>query len=298
MTELLDPRNDFVFKRIFGSEDNKDVLMAFLNRTFTESGEAPLTEIVLLNPYTDKDAPLDKQSIFDIWAKTVEGQLINIEMQLFNKYDIEKRTLYYWSKRYASQLQEGQTYKQLKKCVTINILNYSFIANERYHNVFHLREDHTGIELSDDIEVHFMELTKLDQQSLPMEGGLINWLLFLKGADKSNWEVLKMNEPTLKKAMDTLEFLSQDQEARRLYEERQKYLHDEASMIEWATEKGMQKGLEKGLEQGIQKGLEKGRTEEKNVIARNMLAMGLEISVIAKASGLSEEDVKLLKHGL
>ncbi|GBF74958.1 hypothetical protein PA598K_03331 [Paenibacillus sp. 598K] len=95
-----------------------------------------------------------------------------------------------------------------------------------------------------------------------------------------------MNEPTLKKAMDTLEFLSQDQEARRLHEERQKYLHDEASMIEWATEKGMQKGLEKG------------RTEEKNTIARNMLAMGLEISVIAKASGLSEKDVKLLKRGL
>uniref|UniRef100_UPI0038CD9FD4 PD-(D/E)XK nuclease family transposase n=1 Tax=Paenibacillus baimaensis TaxID=2982185 RepID=UPI0038CD9FD4 len=57
MPDLLDPKNDFVFKRIFGSEDNKDVLLAFLNRTFAESGEPPLTEIVLLNPYTDKDAP-------------------------------------------------------------------------------------------------------------------------------------------------------------------------------------------------------------------------------------------------
>jgi hypothetical protein len=66
-----------------------------------------------------------------------------------------------------------------------------------------------------------MELSKLDAQSVPIDGGLINWLLFLKGADKSNWEVLQMNEPTLKKAMDTLEFLSQDQEARRLYEARQ-----------------------------------------------------------------------------
>ncbi|MEO2260455.1 Rpn family recombination-promoting nuclease/putative transposase [Paenibacillus amylolyticus] len=275
MSDLLDPRNDFVFKRIFGSEENKDVLLVFLNRTFAESGEQPLTEIVLLNPYTDKDAPLDKQSIFDIWAKTAEGKLINIEMQLFNKYDIEKRTLYYWSKRYSSQLQEGQTYKELKKCVTINILNYSFIANERYHNVFHLREDHTGLELSDDLEVHFMELSKLDEQSVPMEGGLINWLLFLKGADKSNWEVLQMNEPTLKKAMDTLEFLSQDREARRLYEERQKYLHDEASMIEWATEKGERK---KALE-----------------IARNMLSLGIEVSVIAKASGLPESEVESLK---
>ncbi|WP_341278568.1 Rpn family recombination-promoting nuclease/putative transposase [Paenibacillus sp. FSL H8-0537] len=278
MNELLDPRNDFVFKRIFGSEENKDVLLAFLNRTFAESNEPPLTEIVLLNPYTDKDAPLDKQSIFDIWAKTSEGKLINIEMQLFNKYDIEKRTLFYWSKRYSSQLQEGNTYKELKKCVTINILNYSFLSNDRYHNVFHLREDHTGLALTDDIEVHFMELSKLNDQLLPHEGGLINWLLFLKGADKSNWEVLKMNEPTLGKAMDTLEFLSQDGEARRLYEERQKFLHDEASMIEWATEKGMKQGER-------QKAIE---------IAKNMLALGIEIPLIAKASGLSETEVKAL----
>lgn len=98
MKDLLDPKNDFVFKRIFGSEENKDVLLAFLNRTFQEAGEPPLTEIVLMNPYTDKDSPQDKQSIFDIQARTAEGKLINIEMQLFNRYDNEKRTLYYWSK--------------------------------------------------------------------------------------------------------------------------------------------------------------------------------------------------------
>ncbi|OXM15562.1 Rpn family recombination-promoting nuclease/putative transposase [Paenibacillus herberti] len=292
MADLLDPKNDFVFKRIFGSEENKDVLLAFLNRTFAESGEAPLTEIVLLNPYTDKDAPLDKQSIFDIWARTTEGKLINVEMQLFNKYDIEKRTLFYWSKRYSSQLQEGQSYTELKKCVTINILNYSFIANNRYHNIFHLREDETGLELTDDIEVHFMELSKLNEESISLEGGLINWLLFLKGADKANWEVLKMNEPTLKKAMDTLEFLSQDHEARRKYEERQKYLHDEASMIQWATEKGMAEGIEKGIEKGMAEGEKKKAIE----IALNMLKMGLDTSVIAAASGLSEAQITDLRN--
>ncbi|MNI55089.1 PD-(D/E)XK nuclease family transposase [compost metagenome] len=94
--DLLDPRVDFVFKRIFGSENNKDVLLF---------------------------------------------ELIDIEMQLFNKYDIEKRTLFYWSKRYASQLSEGDKYPELKKCVTINILNYSFLKNNQYHNVFHLGAD-------------------------------------------------------------------------------------------------------------------------------------------------------------
>ncbi|PAF31045.1 hypothetical protein CHI14_15015 [Paenibacillus sp. 7516] len=92
-----------------------------------------------------------------------------------------------------------------------------------------------------------------------------------------------MNEPTLKKAMDTLEFLSQDREARRLYEERQKYLHDEASMIEWATEKGIARGLVEG---------EKRKAIE---IAKNMLSLGIEVSVIAKASGLSESEIESLK---
>ena len=275
MTELLHPSNDFVFKRIFGSEENKDVLLAFLNRTFTEAGRPPLKEITLLNPYTDKDAPLDKQSIFDIWARTEAGEHINVEMQLFNKYDIEKRTLYYWGKRYSAQLQEGQTYKILKKCVTINILNYSFLPNDIYHNTFHLKEDLTAIQLIDDIEIHFIELPKLDGMTLPKDSGLINWLFFLKGTDKTNWEVLQMNEPTIKKAMTTLEFLSQDSEARMRYEERQKYLHDEASAMEWAMDNGeRQKAIE---------------------IAKNLLKEGLAIDLISKATGLSEKEILSLK---
>lgn len=128
-----------------------------------------------MNPYTDKDSPQDKQSIFDIQAKTEEGKLINIEMQLFNRYDNEKRTLYYWSKQYASQLEEGRPYKNLKKCVTINILNFSILSGDQYHNVFHLREDRSGISLTDDLEIHFLELSKLNNQQTAVSGGLLNW---------------------------------------------------------------------------------------------------------------------------
>ncbi|MFP4978971.1 Rpn family recombination-promoting nuclease/putative transposase [Paenibacillus sp. CN-4] len=280
--ELLDPRVDFVFKRIFGSENNKDVLLAFLNRIFMEAGEQELTEIILLNPYTDKEAPLDKQSIFDVYAKTAEGKLIDIEMQLFNKYDIEKRTLFYWSKRYAGQLKEGGKYQELMKCVTINILNYAFLPNNEYHNIFHLREDRTGIPLIDDIEVHFLELPKIDDV-IPSQGGLENWLLFLKGVDISHWEVLKMNEPELEKAMDTLQYLSQDSEARILYEARQKYLHDEASMLEGAKQAGIKAGMQEGLKTGIKE------------VAKNMLALNIDTATIAKATGLSEEEIHALK---
>ncbi|CQR57521.1 hypothetical protein PRIO_5122 [Paenibacillus riograndensis SBR5] len=345
--ELLDPRVDFVFKRIFASENNKDVLLAFLNHIFMDAGDAPLDEVILLNPYTDKDDPQDKLSIFDIWAKTVEGKLINIEMQLFNKYDMEKRTLYYWSKRYSGQLQTGGRYTELKKCVTINILNYKVLPNEHTHSVFHLREDISGAPLTDDIEIHFLELPKLNQPAVPGEGGLINWLLFLKGSDNSNWEVLRMNEPALRKAMETLEFLSQDSEARRKYEERQKALHDEASQRDGAQREGfakgmqeglqagmqagMQEGLQAGMQEGMQKGLQKGLKEgikegkiegikegkiegikegiKKGVkegkkeglregkleVAKNLLAMGLELSSVQAATGLSKEEIQSIQ---
>ncbi|WP_028530611.1 Rpn family recombination-promoting nuclease/putative transposase [Paenibacillus sp. HW567] len=316
MMELLDPRVDFVFKRIFASENNKDVLLAFLNRVFMDAGDSPLEEVVLLNPYTDKDDPLDKQSIFDIWAKTVDGMLINIEMQLFNKYDMEKRTLYYWSKRYSGQMQTGGRYSELKKCVTINILNYKVLPNEHTHSVFHLREDSSGAPLNDDIEIHFLELPKLKQSAVPGEGGLVNWLLFLKGNDNSNWEVLRMNEPALRKAMETLEFLSQDSEARRRYEDRQKFLHDEASQRDGAQRegfaKGLQEGIKEGIEEGKKEGLELGKVEGiklgkveglelgkevglregKLEVARNLLAMGLDRSAIQTATGLTDEEMK------
>ena len=164
--------------------------------------------------------------------------------------------------------------------MTINILNYSFLPNRQYHNVFHLREDRSGIPLIDDIELHFLELPKLDDFAAPVEnGGLVNWLLFLKGADKSNWEVLAMNEPILKKAMTTLEFLSQDAEARRLYEDRQKYLHDEASMIEGALAEGEARG------------------EKKKVVemTKELLKRGVDISIIVEASGLSEDEIVAMK---
>jgi predicted transposase/invertase (TIGR01784 family) len=277
--EILDARNDFIFKKIFGSENNKDVLLAFLNSTFIEAGEPPLTEITLMNPYTDKDDPKDKQSILDIKAKTAEGKLINIEMQLFNPYHMEKRTLFYWSGMYFHQIKEGGNYNELKKCVTINILNYSFLPNDRYHNVFHLREDHTLIPLIDDMEVHVMELPKLDEYVVPVEGGLVNWLLFLKGVEKTNWEALTVNEPMLKKAMDTLEFLSQDAQTRMEYEARLKYLRDEASRVEGAKAEGKAEG----------------KVEGKEEMARELLALGVDTSVIAKASGLSEREVNSLK---
>lgn len=99
-----------------------------------------------------------------------------------------------------------------------------------------------------------------------------------------------MNKPELKKAMTTLEFLSQDRETRMRYETRQKFLHDEASLVDSA----MAEGERRGVEAGFQKGIEKGKHQAKLDMARNMLSLGLNIEVIAKATGLSQETIRSL----
>lgn len=159
-------------------------------------------------------------------------------------------------------------------------MNYKVLPNEHTHSVFHLREDGTGAPLLDDIEIHFLELPKLNQPAVPGEGGLVNWLLFLKGRDYSDWEVLQMNEPALKKAMETLEFLSQDSEARRKYEDRQKFLHDEASQRDGAEREGFAKGRAEG---------ELGAKLE---VAKKLLAMGMDYPAIEEATGLSKQEIQ------
>lgn len=271
---LLDPRNDFICKRIFGSMDNKDVLLAFLNRIFADARLPQLVDIQLDNPYSERDAVLEKQVIFDIKGRTTDRQHINIEMQVCNKYNTIPRTLYYWSKMFSNSLKQAESYRHLRRCVAIHIADYIFLKEaeyqHHYHHVFRVREDRMQGVLSDHLEIHFVELPKLAQLNVNIaeEAGLVNWLLFLNRIDQTYWEALSMNEPELQKAMTMLEILSQDTEARRLYEMREKYLKDEASMVEGA------------------------RVEGKREIARNMVAKGMDSRMIAELTQLSEEEIK------
>jgi flagellar biosynthesis/type III secretory pathway protein FliH len=106
-------------------------------------------------------------------------------------------------------------------------------------------------------------------------------------------------EPALKKAMSVLEFLSQDEQARQRYIDRQKFLWDEASMIEGAREEGLKKGLEEGIQKGIQKGIKEGikegEAESKRKIALNMLSLGIELDIIIKATGLTPVEIEELQ---
>ncbi len=279
MAELLSPAVDFVFKRLFGDEKNADVLVSFLNAVF-ESAKQPLIESVeILNPFLDKEALSDKMSVLDIRARTETRTLINIEIQLWNAGDMPKRTLYYWARLYAGQMEAGHQYRALQKAIAVNIVDFDVMDNRQYHNVFHVREDATGTLLTDMLEIHFLELRKLWEQSVGLEKRLVRWMLFLAARTREQMEELAKEDPMMQKALTTLEFLSQDEQTRMLYEARQKALHDYASAIGEAEDKGRVEG----------------RMEGRMETARTMLAKDMDIALVSDVTGLSLEEVERLR---
>ncbi|WP_280208847.1 Rpn family recombination-promoting nuclease/putative transposase [Brevibacillus sp. AY1] len=151
-----------------------------------------------------------------------------------------------------------------------------------YHSVFRLREDAEKFILTDNLEIHFLELPKLGFEHQKTSDLLVKWLLFLKAESETKLEELAMSEPTIRKAINVLEFLSQDKEARKLYEMREMALKDELNMIEGAKAEGRTEG-------------ERQKATE---VAKNLLTMDMTVEVVAKATGLSTEEIEKLKQQL
>lgn len=302
MKDLINLKIDYAFKLIFGKEGNEPILIAFLNAALRLPREGQIAGITLLNPELNKEFKEDKKSILDIRAVTLEGTQVNIEIQLNNKYDMEKRSLFYWAEMYTRQMHEGMAYKELSKTVTINILDFDYLKQtNNYHSVFHLSEKEEGFSLTDTLEMHFMELPKLmtkwrQREVSPWENLLVRWLLLLEGStDQEILETLEeiaMQDPVLNKAMVEWEKSSDDPRVRDEYLARRKVVFDELAAVREAELR-----LREAILVGDQKAREAeriGKAKGKAEVAKNLLEMGVEISKVAKATDLSEEEVKRL----
>ena len=225
---LLSPTVDFVFKQIFGRPETRDVLAAFLNAVLDRTGPKALfaEDLTLVNPNLEKEHLEDKYSILDVRVKTAEGEQLNIEIQVTNERDMHVRAVYYNARLFTEQLGSGQDYLELKKTISIIVLDFELLPLETYHAVFHLWEDRARYCLTELIELHFLELPKLWKVRGRVDTPLSRWLMYLKGIPDEMLEVWGMSEPMLKKARTIQEVLSQSEEARALYELRFKALHD------------------------------------------------------------------------
>jgi predicted transposase/invertase (TIGR01784 family) len=286
MTNIT-PKVDLVFKKLFGVEENKDLLISLINSIVSQADQ--VEDIILLNPYNSQNFRSDKLSILDIKAKGIDGKRFNIEIQITDEADYDKRALYYWAKLYTEQLASGDDYSTLSKAIGIHILNFiSITDDDRYHNCFHILEKETGEKYFTDLELHTIELKKfegdtkeLDELVRKIKSTLDIWLAFLTKHTLLNKDRLppELNDQHLRKALSTLEVMNFSREEREAYDDHLKWL-----MIEANT-------LKKRYEQGREEGEQKKAFE----IARNLLESGVSRDLIIKTTGLSETQLNELK---
>lgn len=271
---ILDPKIDFVFKNIFGSSKHPRILISFLNSVLKPKNL--ISKVEIKNTDIEKHFVEDKFSRLDVKAETNTGEIINVEIQLKNEYNMIKRSLYYWSKLYEEQLSEGEDYSELKRTVCINILNFKYLKNDRFHNGYRLKEIETQEELSDLLEIHFIEIPKLDKNS-DEKDMLVAWTEFLKNPESEKVRSLEMTIEEIREAKDELVRLSNDEEQRQIYEMRSKILKDKIS------------ALNKAKKEGVEEGIKQGKIE----IAKSLKGL-LEDDVIAEKTGLDLEIIKNL----
>ena len=296
MTERISPRIDIAFKKIFGVEENKDLLISLINSIV--SNEDQVADVTLLNPYNPKNFKQDKLSILDIKAKGADGKRFNIEIQISDEADYDKRALYYWAKLYTEQLRVSQGYASLSKAIGIHILNFTSIPEvKNYHNVFHVTEKDSGTAYFKDLELHTIELNKFSSNGneelsdlvAKVKNSLDMWSAFLTRNDLLKLDNLpkELNNPNLKKAISVLEVMNFSDEERDSYEDHLKWLMIEASTVKKAEEKAEARGEARGKAEG--------KAEEKMAMAKKMLAKGMLVDEIIELTDLNPEQIEKLK---
>lgn len=314
MTYSVNPRVDIAFKKLFGVEENKDLLISLINSIVGPQDQ--VVDITLLNPYNPQSFNPEKLSILDIKAKGHDGKRFNIEIQMTDEADYDKRALYYWAKLYTEQLHKSEDYGTLEKAIGIHILNFlSIPGSDKYHNTFHVTEKETHIPYFTDLELHTLELKKfcpnnredLSEFVKRVRTSLDRWLAFL-----TRHELLEgakklppvLDDPNIKKALDVITVMNLSPQEREAYEAHLKWFRMEFSALKKVETKSFEKGKAKGKREGLAEGIKKGKAEGLKKgkaeglaegirkIAQNMLKAGKPLEEIMALTGLSEEDVR------
>ena len=280
MHTLLDPTNDYVFKRLFAAAP--ELLVALINDLRPDLPDIASVEI--LNPNLEPSDLTGKYIILDVLAKDAEGHCYNVEVQVRRYGAWHKRGLFYLARTLGGQLSAGEDYQELRASVGLHLLDFDLFtatAPERQQAVwrFEMRDERQpSVTLGNILQMNLVELTKADRLGLP-PGPLRAWITFFKHWQEELIMATVTHEP-VKQAMNRIRQLSADEEARRLAFVRERALHDEVSFLNEAKREGR----------------EEGRQEAREEFARNLIAMNLLTDEqIAAASGLTETEVAALR---
>jgi predicted transposase/invertase (TIGR01784 family) len=272
---ILDPTLDVVFTMLFGAERNREILLAFLTAILRPT--SPIEHVELLSRHPERQDLTDKEVVLDLRVRLQNGEQVDVEMQNQGTVAMRKRALYYWARLYAGDAERGTDYGSLRRCVVIVIANFRMLEGAQYHSVFRSTEATSGEILTEDHELHVLELPKLDTSlATNHEPRDVLWVKFLLARTERELEALAMQEPMLKRAKEALEQLSDDPEARLFAERRSAALrmyHVELTMTR---------------EEGRAEGRAEGRVEAEAIGEARALARIIKAELAARGIEMSE----------
>ena len=288
----LKMKSDIMFKAFYGRKENEEFLQDFLEAVLGEKIEI---KKVMHDVRLEQLAKEQKFGILDLGVELEDGEFINVEIQIKNYKNIEKRTTFYACKKLIEQLGPGEDYRQLKPTIIIAILDYSFIKLPEYiTETVRVAKEHREYEINNDVKYYYIELEKFRNQNPDMTQKENQWLSFL---DMERGDLLEMackENDKVKRAVENYEVLTGDEEVKRLAEIRLMSKLEEKSALDCAREDGMKEGKEIGREEGREQ--ERKETIEKlRQIAKKLKKQKMPTKQISEITGLSKEEIEDLK---
>ena len=232
----LNLKNDIIFKTFFSRKGNEEFLIDFLKALLKiEIKSITIQEEVNL----EKLATQEKGGRLDLQAELNNGVIVNIELQIKNKHNIEERTTFYSSKVVSRNLQRGKDYKEIKQVIMINILDYEMLGFDEYiSKTVIVLDKHREYEVLKGIKWYFIELPKFRKINPNMNEKINQWLAFIDDYDRGKVEVAEKKNKTIEKARIEMNYLTGDAEVQRLAELREKWDMDYTSGINHARKEG------------------------------------------------------------
>lgn len=286
----LNRLNDRLFKFIFASEQHKDLLILFLNNVLDEGKQIVDLEYMdrELTPFLEDG----KLSHFDVRAKTEDGRIFHVEVQIADEENFFKRCLFYISNSYVTQIKVGNPYETLKPVIFVGILNFEMFTDkpDEYHSIHRLLDTKTYQCYCEDVEFHYLEIPKLRKMKKTPQTGLERMMAYMGSiGGTEGMKQLAKTDADIERILKLEEIFVSNPE------QWVGYLRRERAQTDY--ENSLMAKLEKGRKEGLKEGLQKGKQENKLETAMVLLKMGmLTLEQISQATGLTKQELLELRN--
>jgi predicted transposase/invertase (TIGR01784 family) len=291
MDVFVNPYTDFGFKKLFGEEKNKHLLISFLNDLLDQ--KELIVDLTFKNTEQLPDAGAHRKAIFDIYCTNDKGEHFIVELQKAKQNYFKDRTIYYSTFPIQAQAQKGNWDFKLSPVYCIGILDFVFSETKHKKDIIHTVQykDHHNEVFFDKIKFIYIEMPHFDKTLEQLENHRDRWLYFIKNlADLSHIPDLFVDD-IIYQGFETARIAALDDDDRQNYESSLKEYRDLYSVIKTAEQEGFDKGDIHGHERGA--------LEKANIIALNLLRLKtMSIEQVAKATALSLEQIEALKSSL